>query len=61
MVLMACVSFAEPVFTMAVYIVVQTNVAPNALRTSALLPQYMTKFAIDQVCDQPWLNVSIKV
>ena len=40
---------------------VQTNVAPNALRTSAVIPQYITKFAMNQVSYQPGVNVSIKV
>ena len=44
-----------------VVILVQTNVAPNAFRTSTIIPQYMTKFAMDQVDDQPGLNVSITV
>ena len=39
----------------------QTNVAPNAFRTSTITPQYMTKFAMDQLCVQPGLNVSITV
>ena len=42
-----------------IYIVVETNVSPNAIRTSTIIPQYMTKLAMDQVCDQPGLNVSI--
>ena len=42
-------------------IVVQTNVTPNAFRTSTITPRYMTKFDIDQVCDQPGLNVSVTV
>ena len=44
-----------------VYIVVQTRVAPNAFRTSTITPQYMTKLAMDQVCDKPGLNVPITV
>ena len=35
----------------------QTNFAPNASRTSSIIPQYMTKFAMDQVGDQPGLDV----
>ena len=50
-----------PVFSTVVWIVVQTNVAPNAPRTSNIIPQFITKFAMDQVCDQPGLNVSIAV
>ena len=42
-------------------IVVHRNVAPNAFRTSTIIPQYITKFAMDQLCDQPGLNVSITV
>ena len=44
-----------------VFIVVQTNVAPYAFRTSTIIPQYMTKFAMDQVCDQPGLTVPTTV
>ena len=33
------------------------NVAPNAFRTSTMTPQYMTKFAMDQVCVKLGLNV----
>ena len=40
---------------------VQTNVAPNALRTSTITPRHTTKFAINQVCDHPGLNVIITV
>ena len=40
---------------------VQTNVAPSAFRTSTIIPQYVTKFAMDQVCDQPGLNVTTTV
>ena len=29
------------------------------LRTSTIIPQYMTEFAMDQVCDEPKLNVSL--
>ena len=39
-----------------VYIVVQTNVAPNTFRSYIAIQQYMAKFAMDQVCDQPGLN-----
>ena len=39
----------------AVYIAVQTNVAPYALRTSTIISKYMAAFAIDQLA----LNVSI--
>ena len=38
-----------------------TNVALNAPHTSTIIPQYMTKFAIDQVCDKPGVNVSMTV
>ena len=38
-----------------------SNVAPNAFRTSTLIPQHMTKFAMDKVFDLPGLNVSIAV
>ena len=44
-----------------IYILVQTNVAPNAFRTSTIKPQCITKFAMDQVFDQPGRNVSITV
>ena len=37
------------------------NVAPYAFRTSTTIPQHMTKLSMDQVCDQPGLNVSITV
>ena len=39
----------------------QTNVALNALRTPTIIPQYMTKFAMEKVCDLPGVNVSITV
>ena len=55
----ACV-VRVPVFTTVVYILVQTNVAPNAFRTVIIIPQYMTKFAMDQVCDESGLNVLIR-
>ena len=55
------VSFVWPVFSSLVYIVVQTNIAPNAFRTSTTIPQNITLFAMDQVCDQPGLDVSITV
>ena len=45
----------------SVNLAVQTNVAPNASRTSTIIPQYMTKSAMDQVCDQPGLSASITV
>ena len=48
-------------FSTVVYIAVQRNVAPNALRASTATPQYMTELAIDQVFVQPGLNVSITV
>ena len=48
-------------FSAVVYVVVQTNVAPNAFRPSIIIPQYMSKLAMDQVCDQPGLNASIAV
>ena len=43
MVRMVCESFVklELVFSAVVYIVVQTNVAPNAFRDSTIIPQYM--------------------
>ena len=44
-----------PVSSRVVHIVVQTNVAPNAFRTCTIIPLYMTKFAVDQVSDQPGL------
>ena len=44
-----------------VYNLAQKNVAPIAFRTSNIITQYMTKFAMDQVCVQPGLNVSITV
>ena len=61
MVFMVRVSFVDPVFSTVVYIVVQTNGTPFAFRTSSTIPQYMTKFAMGQVCDQPGLNFSITV
>ena len=48
-------------FSEVAYIVVQTNVALNSFRTFTIIPQYMTKFAMDQICDLPGLNVSITV
>ena len=48
-------------FSTVAYIAVQTNVAPNAFRTSTITPQYMTKIAMDQVCDPSGLNVLITV
>ena len=61
MVRMVRVSFVEPVFSPVVYIAIQANVAPNAFRTSTIIQQYMTKFAMDKVFVQPGLNVSITV
>ena len=58
---MVCVSFVWPVLSTAVYNLLQTNDAPNALRTSTAIPQYMTKFAMDQVCDRSGLIVVITV
>ena len=37
------------------------NCRPSAFRTSTIIPQYMTKFAMDQVGDKPGLKVSITV
>ena len=48
-------------FLSVVNIAVQRNVAFNDHLASTTIPQYMTKFAIDQVFDQPGLNVSITV
>ena len=48
-------------FSTVAYIVVQTDAAPNAIRTSTVISQYMTKFDMDQVFDKPGLNVSITV
>ena len=48
-------------FSAVVYIVVQKNVALNSFRTSTIIPQYTTKFAMDHVFDLPGLNVSITV
>ena len=39
----------------------QSNVALNAARTSTIISQYMTKFAMDQVFDQPGVSVSMAV
>ena len=50
MVRVVCVSFVYKVFLTVVYILVQTNVAPNAFHTPTIITQYMTKFAMDQVC-----------
>ena len=47
--------------TIVVYILVQTNFAPDAARTSTIIPQYMNEFDMDHVCDQPGLNVSVTV
>ena len=49
------------VFSSVVLIVVQTNVAPNAFRTYTIIPQYMTKFAMDQVCYKLGLGVAMTV
>ena len=57
MVRMVCVSFVLPVFSAVAYIVVQANVAPSAFRTFTIIPQYMTKFAMDQVCDNLGLMI----
>ena len=46
MVRLVCASFVWPVFLAVVYILVQTNVAPNAFRTSSIIPQYMFKFGM---------------
>ena len=56
MVRMVCESFVSPVLLAVVYIAVQTNVTPIALRTFTTIPQYKTKFAMDPICDQPGLN-----
>ena len=37
----------KPVSLTVVYIVAQTNIAPNVIRTSTITPQYITKFAMD--------------
>ena len=48
-------------FSTVVYIEAQTNLAPNAFRTSTIISQYITKFAMYQVCDQARPNFSIAV
>ena len=61
MVRVVCVSFVCPAFSAVVYIVVRRNVAPNAFRTSSVIPQYMTKFAMNQVYERSGLDVLITV
>ena len=48
-------------FSAVVCIVVQTNVVSNAARASSKIPQHMTKFAMDQVFEQPEDNVLMTV
>ena len=47
MVPMLYMAFVWLVLSTVVYIVVQTNVALNAFRTSTIIPQFMTKFAME--------------
>ena len=56
----ACVAGVASVLNTGIYCGTK-NVARNAFRTSTIKPQYMTKLAMGQVCDQPGLNVSITV
>ena len=52
---MVCVSFVWQVYSSAVYIAVQTNVAPNALRASTIIAQYMANLLWTKFVTNPGL------